>query len=121
MQVFYDGECPVCAREVGFVRRELQRAGTTQRVQLVDAQQAQEDTLRRHGLDREQVLGRMHGVDEQGRVIQGVEVFRQMYRHTRWGGIWSVTGWPGVRPVADKLYEVFAKYRPYLRKLSKKG
>ena len=64
-----------------------------------------------YGLDREQVMGAMHAVLPDGRIITKVEVFRQAYRHIGLGWVLAPTGWPVLRTLANWGYEIFARYR----------
>ena len=64
-----------------------------------------------HGLTRAQVMGVMHGIYPDGRIITKVEVFRQAYRLIGLGWLLAPTGWPGLRTLSNWGYELFARYR----------
>lgn len=70
-----------------------------------------------YGLTRSQVMAAIHGVDASGRVVNGVEVFRQAYRAVGLGWILAPTRWPGLRWASDRLYLAFARNRIALGRL----
>jgi predicted DCC family thiol-disulfide oxidoreductase YuxK len=107
IRVLYDGECPLCSREVRFLERRDRGRG---RIQLEDIARPDFDpTL--HGLDARQVMARIHGVLPDGSVVEGVEVFRRAYAAVGLGWLLAPTRWPGLRWLADFAYRVFARNR----------
>lgn len=66
---------------------------------------------RRYGLDREAVMGRIHGVLPDGRVVEGVEVFRRVYEAVGLGWVMAPSRWPGMGRLYEWGYEVFARNR----------
>lgn len=74
----------------------------------------------RFGVTEEALMGQIHGILPDGRMITGMEVFRHAYRATAKGGgllarlvsaFINITGWPLVRPIADFFYRKFARNR----------
>lgn len=59
----------------------------------------------------ERAMARIHGVTGSGRVVEGMDVFRQAYRAVGWGWLLAPTGWPLLRPAFDALYRWFARNR----------
>ena len=70
-----------------------------------------------YGLAREQVMGVIHAVLPDGRIITKLEVLRQAYRLIGLGRIVAPTGWPGFRLPANWGYELFARHRVPLGRL----
>ena len=54
-----------------------------------------------YGLTQAQVMGVMHGIDPDGRIITKVEVFRQAYRLIGLGWLLAPTDWPGLRTLSN--------------------
>lgn len=109
IKLLYDGQCPLCKREIEFIRKR-DRHG---RIALEDIT-APDFDADRYGLTFERAYGRMHAVLPDGQIVEGMEVFRRTYAELGWGWLLKVTGWPILRPVFDRLYLLFAKVRPYL-------
>lgn len=87
--VWFDGACPLCAREIGLMRR-LDRRGA---LNLIDLQ----DSSTICPIDRAAMLERFH-VLENGQLLHGAEAFAAMWR---------------VLP-ALRLLGLAARYRPIL-------
>ncbi|MHB8522245.1 MAG: thiol-disulfide oxidoreductase DCC family protein [Limisphaerales bacterium] len=111
-KLLYDGECPFCRREVRWLER-LNRHG---RLTFEDVSSPEFDPERYHA-SREELLGVIHGVFPDGRMVRKVEVFRQAYRAVGLGWLLAPTGWPMLRLVFDGLYSLFARYRIPLGRL----
>jgi len=106
LNLLYDGECPLCMREV----RMLERRNQAGRLKLTDIAAADFDASR-YGLTQEQVMGRIHGILPDGKAVTGMEVFRRAYRAVGLGALMAPTGWPGLRSVFDRAYAIFARNR----------
>ena len=111
-KLLYDGECPFCRREVRWLQR-LNRHGHLA-FEDVSSPEFDPEPFR---VSREQLLGVIHGVFPDGRIVRKVEVFRQAYRAVGLGWLLAPTGWPVLRLVFDSLYSLFAHYRIPLGRL----
>ena len=105
--ILIDGLCPLCAKEAALMRRMDRGRG---RLRIVDIAAPGFDAAP-YGRTLEDVMGSIHGVTEDGRVISGMEVFRRAYRAVGWGWLLAPTGWPLLRPVFDAGYRWFARNR----------
>lgn len=65
----------------------------------------------RYGLDAARVMRRMHGVLPEGRVVEGMEVFRRAYAAVGLGWLLAPSRWPLLRPLFDRAYAIFARNR----------
>ena len=106
VEVFYDGDCPLCTREICVLQR-LDRRG---RIGFVDiaAEGFEPAAL---GLDRAALMARIHGRLPDGTLIEGVEVFRALYAAVGFGWAVALTRLPGVSHALDLAYGVFARNR----------
>jgi predicted DCC family thiol-disulfide oxidoreductase YuxK len=107
IRVLYDGECPLCSREVRFLERRDRGRG---RIQFEDIADAAFDPSA-YGVDAQQLMARIHAVLPDGSLVEGVEVFRQAYSAVGMGWLLAPTGWPGLRRLADWAYRIFARNR----------
>ena len=107
-KMLYDGECPLCMREVGMLRRKDKEG----RLAFEDITGEGFDAGA-YGVSFDDVYGKIHGVLPNGELVTGVEVFRRVYGELGWGWLVAPTGWPIVRWLFDGLYWVFAKMRPW--------
>lgn len=106
VKLLFDGDCPLCMREV----RMLSRANRKGRLKLEDIAAPGFDPAP-YGLTKAQVMGHIHAVLPDGRVVTGMEAFRRSYAAVGLGALLAPTGWPGIKPVADRAYAWFAKNR----------
>ena len=107
VRVLFDGECPLCAREIAALRRLDRGRG---RIAFEDIAAPGFDPGR-YGLDHAAVMARIHGVLPDGTVIEGVEVFRRLYAAVGLGWLVAPTRWPLLRPLCDAAYRWFAGNR----------
>jgi predicted DCC family thiol-disulfide oxidoreductase YuxK len=107
IRVLYDGDCPLCSREVRFLEKRDRGRG---RIHFEDIAEPYFDPGA-YGLDARDVMARIHGVLPDGTVIEGVEVFRRAYATVGLGWLVAPTRWPGLRRLAELAYRIFARNR----------
>jgi len=105
-EVFYDGDCPLCMREI----RMLQGRDRERRIRFTDIAAEGFDPAEL-GLDQATLMARIHGRLPGGTLVEGVEVFRQLYAAVGFGKLVRVSRLPGVAQLLDASYAVFAKNR----------
>lgn len=106
VEVFYDGDCPLCMREISMLRR-LDRRG---RIRFTDIADPAFDAAAL-GRSFEDMMARIQGRLPDGTWIEGVEVFRRLYGAVGFGPLVSLSRLWGVRQLLDSAYTVFAKNR----------
>lgn len=115
-KLLYDGQCPMCRREANWLQRR-NRAG---RLAFEDISAPGFDPAR-YGLTQSQVMGVMHGVFPDGRIVTKVEAFRQAYQLVGMGWLLAPTRWPVLRGLANWGYERFARHRVAIGRFSGEG
>ena len=106
LELFYDGACPLCAREARALRR-LDRRG---RLTLTDLAAPGFDAGET-GVPMERLLARIHGRLPDGTIVEGVEVFRKAYEAVGFRLLVAPTRLPGLSRILDRAYDVFARNR----------
>jgi predicted DCC family thiol-disulfide oxidoreductase YuxK len=108
IKLLYDGQCPLCLREVNFLKKRDAGRGLVAFVDIADDNYIPEE----HGnVDFETAMGRIHAVLPDGTAIKNVEVFRQVYETLGMGWIYAATKWPIIGSIVDRLYEIWADWR----------
>ena len=107
IQVFFDGDCPLCLREIQMLRRLDRGRG---RIRFTDIAAAGFDAGE-WGTDLESLMARIHGRLPDGTWVEGVEVFRQLYGAVGFDWLVPVTRLPGISHLLDAGYRLFAANR----------
>lgn len=108
-QVFHDGDCPLCRREIAW----LQKRDRRQQIEFIDIADPDFDE-RQFGKSYDELMAEIHGRTIEGQWVTGVEVFRHLYQAVGFGPLVRVTRLPIVRHGLDLGYRVFARYRTRL-------
>ena len=106
-EVFYDGECPLCVKEISLLRY-LDRHD---RIIFTDIMAPNFQSERDTGRTFETLMGSIHGRMADGTLVDGVEVFRQLYGRVGFKSVIWATRLPGVRHLLDAGYTFFARNR----------
>lgn len=109
--VWHDGACPLCRREIAWVRRR-DRAGA---IRFVDVSGSAAAAC---PLDRDAMLARFHA-SEDGRLLSGAAAFAAMWRAIpalRPLGIAARN--PVVLALLERGYRLFLHLRPALQRLA---
>ena len=100
--LYYDGECPLCKREISLLKRLSKN-----RLNFVDVHQAHDKDLPSKDL----LLKRLHLRKENGEWLIGLDANVYAWSMTPYGVLFKVLRlWP-VRPVADFIYTRWADRR----------
>ncbi len=108
IKLLFDGACPLCVREVNFLKRKDDDRGL---IKFIDIAAEDYDSADNANIDFETAMGRIHAILPNGDIVRNVEVFRQIYDILGIGWIYAVTRLPLVGGLADALYGVWADYR----------
>lgn len=101
-QLYYDGRCPVCAREMDFLRR-FKNAGLA----LVDIHQL----TQLNDAERAQMLRNLHLQMPDGSWRLGVEANVTAWSFTPIGFLWKPLRWKMWVGAIDKIYQRWADRR----------
>lgn len=106
VEVFYDGDCPLCLREISM----LQRRDRGHRIRFTNIA-APDFQAESYGTTYSDLMARIHGRLPDGTWIEGVEVFRRLYTAVGFGWLVAPTRLWGISAVLDWGYRIFAKNR----------
>ncbi|GMP33666.1 hypothetical protein CsSME_00006884 [Camellia sinensis var. sinensis] len=107
--MLYDGECPLCMREVNMLRERNKQYGT---IKFVDISSDEYSPKGIKTLTTKQyVMGRIHAILSDGTVVTDVEAFRRLYEAVDLGWVYAITKYEPFSTIVDDLYGVWAKYR----------
>lgn len=107
--LLYDGQCPICRREVHWLMRRDRRDGlATEDIAAADFDPG------KYGLTHQQVQEAIHGIKPDGTIVRGMDAVYEAYRAIGWGWVIAPTRLPVMRPAFDAAYRLFARNRQRL-------
>lgn len=101
--LYYDGNCPLCMREVRLLQRIADPGLTLQDLHSVPDRTGEPTRLEK--------LATLHLRTGSGRWLTGVDATVQAWSHTRWGFLFRILRWPLIGPLADSAYRYWARKR----------
>lgn len=105
LTLLYDSACPICAWE----KRNLRRHDQSGRLGFIDIHASGFDSAA-YGVTMQDLMGRMHGVTAEGRLVIGVEALIESYRAVNWW--WAYVPLSLIpRSLANRGYAWFADHR----------
>ena len=109
LTLYYDGSCPLCAREI----RLLRRHADPQRLILVDISLANfhPESL---GLSQQTLEDLLHARFADGQWLTGLDATLWSWRAAGLGGWVAALTWPALRPLLNLAYAGFCRLRPHL-------
>jgi len=109
LTLYYDGDCPLCAREI----RVLRRRAAAQRLQLVDIAAAGFDPAPL-GVSQAQLQQRLHARFADGQWVSGLDATFWSWCAAGLGRWAAPLRWPLSRPLLELVYRLFCRLRPRL-------
>ena len=115
LTVLFDGGCPLCQREVSFLRSRDRLS----MIVFVDIDSPSYNPELYRGISYREAMGRMHAITSRGEILKDVQVFREAYQLVGLGWVYAPTKWPVLGGLIDELYKLWARWRlPFTRRPS---
>ncbi|HEN8714357.1 TPA: DUF393 domain-containing protein [Pseudomonas putida] len=109
LTLYFDGACPLCAREIAFLRRK----STEAKLILVDIS-ADDFDAESLGLTVEQLRSCLHARFANGQWVTGLDATLWSWRAADVGGWVAPLSWRPLRPLFSVFYRLFCRLRPHL-------
>ena len=107
LTLLFDGGCPLCLREVKFLRSR----DTHENISFIDIDSPNYQPDLYSGISYKDAMGRIHAIDKSGKILKDVAVFREAYRLIGLGWIYAPTNWPILGALTNQVYELWAQWR----------
>jgi predicted DCC family thiol-disulfide oxidoreductase YuxK len=112
LTILYDGGCPLCRREVRFLRERDQRLHPLKpRLAFVDVDAPDYNPSNHQGVTYRDAMDRIHAIDGNGAILRNLAVFRKAYSLLGMGWLYAPTGWPLLGHLAEAAYTLWARTR----------
>ena len=108
LRMLYDGDCPLCMREVNMLKR---RDEGQNKIDFVDIASPAYDPLDNQNISFEKAMNNIHAITREGEVVTNIEVFRRLYDLVGLGWVFAITKTEPFGTIVDKIYDVWAYYR----------
>jgi len=108
IKLLYDGDCPLCLKEVDFLQKRDGGQGLVKFVDIADESYNPKD---HSGIDYETAMGRIHGILPDGTILKNIEVFRYIYEILGMGWVYAPTRLPILNSLANQIYTIWADLR----------
>ena len=106
IEVFFDGGCPLCRREIAVLRRWDRRG----KIRFTDISSPDFEAVS-VGMTDEVLMAQIHGRLADGTWLRGVEVFRRLYAAIGFGPLVFLSRLPLISQVLEWGYAMFARNR----------
>ncbi len=101
-QLYFDGSCPLCRMEMTHLENMK-----SPDLELVDIRLASLP----EGKCAEDLLSLLHYRDANGQWVTGLDATAAAWSHTRLFWLFRILRWPLIGPVADRVYNLWARRR----------
>lgn len=109
IKMLYDGECPLCMREVNMLRERNKNYGDA--IKFVDICADDYAAEENSNIDFETAMGRIHAIRKDGEILTNIAAFRALYEEIGLGWVYAITYHQPWASILDAVYEFWAKYR----------
>lgn len=109
LTLYYDGDCPLCAREIQLLRQHAD----VQRLCLVDIS-LRDFHAESIGLTQPALQNLLHARFADGQWVTGLDATLWSWRAAGLGRWTAPLTWPALRPLLELGYRAFCRLRPYL-------
>ena len=108
IRMLYDGDCPLCEREVDMLKARDAGVG---KIDFVDISSPSYRPEEHRGISFERAMASIHAIRADGSVLDGVTVFRELYEKVGLGWVYAITRWEPAAKAAEAVYDFWAARR----------
>lgn len=107
VKLLYDGECPLCKREISFLKSKDDRC----KIDFVDISTKDYSPDANNNIDYETAMSQIHAIDGKGGLLVGIPAFASVYARSQLLVTSTLLRLPFMKPLFKVFYTLFAKYR----------
>lgn len=114
-EVYFDGSCPMCIREIDFYRKRKGADAIT----WIDVSEGHFCSI---DLSCTEAMARFHIRKQSGELVDGGRAFAELWKQLpgfRWLG--KLCTLPGIAWLMDRAYDLFLPMRPHLQRFFRRG
>gem|GEM_PF-859199 len=111
LKLLYDGECPICKREICF----LQKKDSQAKIKFIDISSKEFSAFEHKNIDYNTAMTQIHAIDGQGNLLVGIPAFAALYARSQLLVTSTFLRLPFIKRVLEPLYTLFAKKRLWIK------
>ena len=123
LTIFFDGECPLCKREVDFLESRNQKGY----LRFIDINSSDFYLDLKYGITYKQAMERIHALKSDGSLTKAIRLFQEAYDLIGLGRVYASSKLPVIDILIYFIYQLWVKYRleitfrPYIKKFARVG
>jgi predicted DCC family thiol-disulfide oxidoreductase YuxK len=106
-KLFFDGDCPLCKREIAFLKSLIPK-NKFEFIDLVLYKNTAKETFNK---TYDELMREIHAKDEHDNWLIGMDAFRLVYSYTPYKTVFNLSKLPLIKQTLDLGYKFFAKNR----------
>jgi len=110
LELLYDGECPICKREICTLQKKDQRAA----IKFIDISSKDFSSFKHNEIDYNTAMSQIHAIDDKGNILIGIPAFAAIYARCQLLVISTFLRIPFLKGILESLYSLFAKNRLWI-------
>lgn len=111
VKLLYDGECPICKREVCILKKKDSRT----KIEFIDISSKEFSPLENNNIDYNTAMSQIHAIDGKGNLLVGIAAFATVYARCQLLVTSTLLRISFIKSVLKPLYTLFAKKRLWIR------
>ena len=110
LKLLYDGECPICNREICILQKKESQA----KIKFIDISSKEFFPSEHNNIDYHTAMSQIHAIDDKGNLLLGIPAFASVYSHCQLLVTSTFLRIPFVKLILKPLYALFAKKRLWI-------
>lgn len=110
LKLLYDGECPICKREICILQKKNSRTS----VKFIDISSKEFSPPDYNNIDYKTAMSQIHAIDDKGNLLVGLPAFAAVYAHCQLLVTSTLLRIPFIKIILEPLYKLFAQKRLWL-------
>lgn len=110
VELLYDGDCPICEREICTLRQ----LGRQANIEFINIASKDFSPAKHNNIEYERAMSQIHAIDSNGNRLIGLPAFAVIYARCQLLVISTLLRIPFITTVLNPLYRLFAKKRLWI-------
>lgn len=109
LELLYDGECPICKREICILQKKDSRT-----IKFIDISSKEFSPFEHHNIDYKTAMSQIHAIDGKRDLLVGISAFASVYARCQLLVISTLLRIPFIKRILKPIYKLFAEKRLWI-------